>query len=243
MRKTDVFVFAEGKALKIHNPFYALTKFERRLWMISIVVVTVSFLFSNGSWLNLIASLIGVTALIFVSKGYVIGQVLTVVFAVFYGFISFHFRYYGEMLTYMCMTAPIAAAAVISWARNQYKDTSEVKINPMTRGQMVLIAALSVAVTAGFFFILKAFNTANLIISTVSVTTSFLASAFTFMRSPYYAVAYAANDIVLIILWVLATIEDISYLPMIFCFVMFFVNDMYGFFNWRKIEKRQKTHL
>lgn len=224
-----------------HNYFKDLTVFERGLWITSLIVVTVSFLFSNDSWVNLIASLIGVTALIFVAKGYIIGQILSVVFALLYGYISFHFRYYGEMLTYMCMTAPIALAAVISWAKNPYKDTAEVTVHKMTKRQVVSIVLLSIVITVIFYFILKALNTANLIFSTISVTTSFLAVSFTYFRSPYYALAYSANDIVLIVLWILATIENIVYLPMIFCFVMFLANDLYGFFNWRKMEKRQKT--
>jgi nicotinamide riboside transporter PnuC len=60
-----------------------------------------------------------------------------------------------------------------------------------------------------------------------------------YLRSSAYALSYAANDIVLIILWIMASIDNISYLPMIVCFVMFFINDMYGFFNWRKMKKRQ----
>ncbi|MDE5995443.1 MAG: nicotinamide mononucleotide transporter family protein, partial [Eubacterium sp.] len=56
---------------------------------------------------------------------------------------------------------------------------------------------------------------------------------------PYYAVAYAANDVVLIILWVLAAIDDISYLPMIICFVIFFINDLFGYVSWQKRKKLQ----
>ena len=226
--------------MKIRNYFKDLSRFERGLWITSLIVVTLSFFFSNGGWLNLIASLIGVTALIFVSKGYVLGQILSVVFAVFYGYISFHFRYYGEMITYMCMTAPIAIAAVISWAKNPYKDTAEVTVSKMTKKQVIELSLLSVGITIVFYFILKAFDTANLIISTFSVTTSFLAVSFTYLRSPYYALAYSANDLVLIALWVLASLENVVYIPMIFCFVMFLANDMYGFFNWRRIAKRQK---
>jgi nicotinamide riboside transporter PnuC len=75
--------------------------------------------------------------------------------------------------------------------------------------------------------------------STLSVTTSFLAVSLTALRSPYYALAYTANDIVLIVLWILASIQDIAYLPMILCFVMFMVNDLYGFLNWRRMRDRQ----
>ena len=85
------------------------------------------------------------------------------------------------------------------------------------------------------------FHTANLIPSTISVTTSFLAVYLTFRRSAFYAIGYAANDIVLIILWVLATISDISYLSVAICFVVFLVNDIYGFINWSRMQKRQEN--
>lgn len=221
--------------------FLDLTKFEFTLWIASVAVVCVSFLFpEEKDYLTLIASLIGVTALIYVAKGYVIGQVLSVVFAVFYGIISFYFRYYGEVITYLCMTAPIAIMAVISWLRHPYRDTKEVEVNKMTKSQCAVMWLLALLVTVILYFVLKAFNTANLIFSTISVTTSFLASYMTFMRSPYYGVGYAANDVVLIILWILASTENPSYIPMILCFVMFLVNDLYGFYNWKRIKKRQK---
>lgn len=227
--------------MKLKNPFRDLSEFELRLWQISLGVIAGSFLLSRGGdILTLIASLIGVTALIFVAKGYVLGQVLTVVFAVFYGIISFWFRYYGELITYLGMTAPIAACAVISWLRHPYKGTKEVEVHRLKRGQIFALILAAVATTIAFYYILRFLGNANLLLSTISVTTSFLASALTFFRSPYYALAYAANDLVLIGLWVLASMESISYLPMVFCFVMFFVNDMYGFFNWRNMQKRQE---
>ena len=230
--------------MKINNPFKDLTKFEKCLWITSVVVVVGSFALSDGGdVLTLIASLIGVTALIFVAKGFVLGQVMTVVFAVFYGIISFHFRYYGEMLTYLCMTSPIALATVFEWLRHPYKKSAEVEVKNMTKKQVAVMLFFSVVVTVVFYFILKALGNANLLFSTISVTTSFLASYMTFMRSPYYAIGYSANDIVLIILWIMASIENISYLPMIACFVMFLANDLYGFINWRKMEKRQKDDL
>ncbi|MBQ8687405.1 MAG: nicotinamide mononucleotide transporter [Ruminococcus sp.] len=227
--------------MKPINPFRDLTRFEWMLWLLSAAVVTGSFLLTPApDYLTLAASLIGVTALIFVAKGYAAGQVLTVIFAVFYGIISFYFRYYGEMITYLCMTAPIAVLSIISWVRHPYKKTAEVEVYRMTGKQTAVMFVLAVLVTGAFYFILRALGTANLLPSTISVTTSFLAVYMTMMRSPYYAVGYAANDVVLIVLWIMAAMEDISCLPMVICFVMFLVNDMYGFFNWQRMQKRQE---
>ncbi len=222
------------------SSFKDLSTFERRLWIISIIAIIASFLVSGSSdYLTIIASLIGVTALIFVAKGYVLGQVLTVVFAIFYGIISFYFRYYGEMITYLGMTAPIAMMAVVSWMRHPYQGTKEVEVSKLSKKQIMTIGVLSIVVTTIFYFILRALGNANLLFSTASVTTSFIASYLTFLRSPYYGLGYATNDIVLIVLWALAALEDISYVPMVVCFVMFFINDMYGFYNWHRMRKKQ----
>jgi len=226
--------------MKFKNPFAELTRFELILWLTSVCAIAISaFLAGSTDFLNTIASLIGVTALIFIARGYVIGQVLVVIFSVFYGIISFYFSYYGEMITYLCMTAPMAVVSIVSWIKHPYKDSNEVEVNRVTKKQTAVMLILTVIVTIAFYFILSALNNANISFSTISVTTSFIASYLTFLRSPYYAIGYATNDLVLIVLWTLATIDSISYLPMVVCFIMFFFNDIYGFVSWRRMQRRQ----
>ncbi len=226
--------------MKIKNSFKDLTRFELLLWVTSSFVVILASLLSGFNVLNAIASFIGVTALIFVAKGYVMGQVLTIVFAVFYGIISFYFKYYGELITYVFMTAPIAAITVVEWIRHPYKGSKEVEVSKLSKRRIIIMVVSAALVTVAFYFILKVLGNANLFFSTISITTSYVASFLTYCRSPYYAIGYSANDVVLIVLWVLASINDISYLPMVACFVMFLVNDLYGFVNWRRMQKRQR---
>ncbi len=217
-----------------------LNKFEWALWAVGMALVIGSYLFARDGILSLISSLIGVTALIFVAKGDAFGQLLTVVFSLFYAAVSFKFKYYGEMITYLGMSAPMAMFSVISWLKHPYAEC-EVKIKRLTKLNFAVLAILTAIVTAVFFFILRALGTNTLLVSTFSVTTSFLAASFLFLRSPYYAAAYAANDIVLIVLWVVASIKDISFLPMTVCFAVFFANDMYGFINWQRMQKKQSN--
>lgn len=215
---------------------------ELILWALSVITITGSFLlFDRENYLTLVASLIGVTSLIFNAKGNPFGQLLMVVFSILYGMISYSFSYYGEMITYMGMTGPMAFFALVTWLRNPYKGKkSQVKVNTISRGEVVFTMLLTAVVTALFYFILEYFNTANLFFSTVSVTTSFAAVYLTFRRSPYFALIYALNDIVLIILWVYASLSDITYLSVVICFLMFLINDIYGFLSWLKMEKKQK---
>lgn len=214
---------------------------EKIIWFSSVVLIVISFvLFSRGGTITLIASLIGVTSLIFNAKGNPIGQVLMVVFSLLYGVISFTFHYYGEMVTYLGMTMPMAVVALIAWLKNPYKgNKAEVTVNRIKIKETVFMFVLTSVVTVVFYFILDAFNTANILPSTLSVTTSFAAVYLTFRRDPFYAIAYALNDIVLIVLWILASLHDKSYISVTVCFIAFLINDIYGFINWRRMEKRQ----
>ena len=215
------------------------------IWSSSVSLIVLSFfLFDRVNYMTLFASLLGVTSLIFNAKGNPIGQLLMVIFSLLYGIISFSFSYYGEMITYLGMTMPMAVFALISWLKNPYNGKkSEVRVNRLSKKEVFFMCFLSLAVTLVFYFILDYFSTANIIPSTLSVTTSFVAVYLTFRRSPYFAVAYAANDIVLIILWILASMENLQYISVVVCFIAFLVNDIYGFISWRKMEKRQNQNL
>lgn len=217
------------------------SKFEILLWGSSLLLICISFIiFDRSNYLSLIASIIGITSLIFSAKGNPIGQMLMIIFSLLYGIISYSFSYYGEMITYLGMTLPMAIIALISWLKNPYKGKkSEVKINFLDKKEYVFMSGLTLILTIIFYFILEAFNTTNIIPSTISVTTSFIAVYLTFRRSPYFALAYATNDIVLIVLWVLASIKNHTYIPVVFCFIAFLFNDLYGFINWQKMKEKQ----
>lgn len=225
--------------LKLKN-YFSLS--EIVLWISSVLVIVSSFcIFDRMNYMTLCASLIGVTSLIFNAKGNPFGQVLMIVFSLIYGWISYSFSYYGEMLTYLGMTMPMAVFALVSWLRNPYNGNKlEVKINDISKKENLWMWVGTFVVTFFFYFILEYCNTSNIIPSTISVSTSFLAVYLTFRRSPYFALAYAANDVVLIILWILASLCDIKYLSMVVCFATFLCNDIYGFLNWRKMKVRQK---
>ena len=228
-----------------HKRINYFSTFEITLWTISVLLIVVSFcIFDRENYLTLVASVIGVTSLIFNAKGNPLGQFLMVLFSLLYGIISFTFSYYGEMITYLGMTMPMAVIALISWLKNPYQDNkAEVKVNNISKKETTLMWLATVIVTIMFFFILDHFHTANLIPSTISVTTTFLAVYLTFRRNPYFSLAYAANDVVLIVLWYLASMENSRYISVVVCFIAFLFNDIYGFISWQKMKIRQRWQV
>ena len=144
--------------------------------------------------------------------------VFAIAVSILYGVISFRFHYWGEMITYLGMTLPMAVWSTVTWLKNPSKENgSEVAIQTLARRH----------------------DTPNLFFSTVSIITSFLAAALTMLRSSYYAVGYAANDVVLIVLWVMASMDDPAYIPVAVNFTIFLLNDLYGFISWKKREVLQ----
>ena len=225
----------------MNNPVKTLTKKEWSIWLVSIIIVLISNLATKEfDLLTLVAALTGVTSLIFAAKGNVWGQVLMILFSILYGIISFRFRYWGEMMTYLGMTLPMAVWSTITWIENPSENNgNEVQIQSLSKKHIVALCISGIIVTAVFYYILKSFNTPNIIFSTISIITSFIAASLTMLRSSYYAVWYAANDVVLIILWVLASLKDPAYIPVVVNFSIFFMNDMYGFMSWKQRELEQ----
>ena len=228
---------------RLKSFFKSVTVFEYCLWGVSVLSIVLSFvLCGNKSYLNLCGALIGVTTLIFIAKGNVIGNFLGIAFAVFYGVISYFPRYYGEMITYLTMSAPASIASVVAWLKHPFQGKkTEVKINRLSIKEYLLAFLLSCGVTVAFYFILRALGTANLIWSTVSVLTSFYAAYLNIRRSPAYALAYCANDVVLMALWSLLSVSDPAYVCMVVCFAAFLLNDVYGFVSWMRMQRKQSA--
>jgi nicotinamide mononucleotide transporter PnuC len=223
-----------------------LRYFSRFEWCLILfsytTILTTFFIFDGEEYFNFISSLVGIAALIFSAKGNPLGPLFMIIFATAYGVISYSFDYYGEMITYLGMSLPMSVWAFIAWFRNPSdKGRSETRVGRVRAREWGLLLLLTLAVTLVFYFALRALDTPNLFFSTLSISTSFAASYLTARRSPYFALAYATNDVVLVVLWVLATLQDISYLSVTTCFVVFLLNDTYSFFNWRRMEKRQRA--
>lgn len=194
----------------------ALSRMEKLLWLGSSALIVIAYvLFDGANALTLVASLLGAASLILCAKGHPLGQLLMIAFSLLYGVISWQARYYGEMITYLGMTMPMAILSLVAWLRHSFQGgRSEVEV----RG----LPARGVAAMAG-----------------LSVATSFLASILTLRRSPLYALAYAANDAVLIVLWSLACAGKQGGVSTIVCFCIFLLNDLYGYLSWRRMQLRQ----
>ena len=216
--------------------------FEIILLFAGIVVVAICFVFTTPKdWLSFFASVLGVVSVMLVSKGIFFAPVLGVIYNVIYIILSIGQAYYGEAIIYAFIMTPIEILSIINWIRNKKQDNT-VSINKISKKEYIYLFVATIVLTVGFYFILWALNTAELVVSTISLVTSAIATYLLLRRSSYYAIGFMLNDIILIVLWAIATaVNGVELLPMVISFGVFLVNDIYGFVRWKKQEKKQDT--
>lgn len=220
--------------------------FEIIVLFASLLVITICFFVGQErDFFSLVISLIGVVSVLTISKGLYFAPIIFLVFDILYGIISIKQMYYGEAFISFVLMLPIYAFSIITWIRNRKGESSrEVKINKIKTKEYLCLAIISLGVTVICYFLLKLLGTSQLIISTISIFTSVVASYLMLRRCSYYALGYMANDIVLIIMWTLVVINSgIGYLPMVINFLVFLVNDTYGLIRWKLAERKQGEKL
>ena len=215
--------------------------FEILLLTIGLLSIMISFLLiKEKNILTLISSTLGLLTVFFTAKGLFFAPFLNLVFCIIYTFIAYQNRYYGEMFIYIFIMLPLVTMSIINWYKNRNTETSEVKINKISKKEYIYLFLISIGLTVALYFLLKVLNTAELLVSTISITTSAIATYLLLRRSSNYAIFYILNDIILIVLWGLVLFKsDVSVLPMVISFIVFLVSDSYGIFRWKRKEKEQ----
>ena len=217
--------------------------FEIVFLFASLLGLTLCFIFElDKNVLSFITSLVGVVSVLLVAKGLVIAPFINIAYNILYSIVAITQRYYGEAIIYIALMIPISLFSIISWLRNKNKNNNAlVEQNSIHGKEYLYLAIVTMVSTVAFYFLLKALNTNELIISTLSLITSAVASYLMLRRCKYYALGFVANDIILIVMWALVVKNSgLGYLPTLISFAIFLINDIYGFVRWSIEQRRNK---
>ena len=226
----------------MRNFFKNWNLFEICFLIGSLLALVLCFVFSaDKNVFSFVASLIGVLSVITVAKGLVIAPFIDIVYNVLYAIISIFQGYYGELIIYTLIMIPISVMAIISWRKNRNKDNKDiVEVNTIGLKEYIYLAIVTIVASVGFYFLLKALNTNEIVVSLLAFITSTVASYLMLRRSSYYALGFILNDAALIVLWAIVVVNSgMGYLPTAISFCVFLVNDIYGFIHWKVSESKQ----
>lgn len=227
---------------KIKDFFSDWNLFEKIFLIFGIAAAIISELVWGGDIINLLYVLTYfLTALLF-AKGKVASYFIGIVSVFFYGIVSFRQGYYGELIITACLTFPIMIWGIIEWLKHIDKEENVVIINQIKKKEIIIVLAAQIVLFWLYYFILKIFNTELLVISSLSVVTSMLASYFEARRSELSMFCYLANDIVIIILWIIPIcLGETALISVLVGPILLFINDIYGSYNWLRLKKHQKA--
>ena len=225
----------------IKKYFEDWNKFEKSFLICGLLTSIISSIIFNGTVIDtLYTSLYLITALL-MSKGKVECYFVGFVSVFFYGIVSYNQGYYGELIITAFLTFPIMIIGIISWLRHQDKEEDTVIISSLSKKEITIALLSQLVLFWIYYFILKAFNTDLLVISTMSVVTSVLASYFEARRSELSLFCYIANDLVIITLWLIPIISgQIELISVLVGPILLLINDIYGSYNWRRLNNQQK---
>ncbi len=218
------------------------TLFESLLLVFSIVaVLTVGICFKSDV-LTIVTSIVGIICALLLAKGLVLGQFFGLAIVVLYSIVSYLNGFYGEMIIYIAIMFPMYIWGIVEWIRNRNNDTTKtVEVNEIRWKEWVCLSVCAAGAFVGFYFMLKALNTSQLIVSTLSVVDNIFAVYLLARRSKYGFVSYIVNDLILIVLWGASVVcGNWAMLAMALNPVVNLVNDIYGVVNWSRMQKQQK---
>lgn len=210
------------------------------------IIIIIGFIFgSDKNYFSFFASIYGIFTVLTTAKGLFYAPIVGIGYCVLYVLVSITQQFWGEVLIYSLINFPLCVIKIISWLRNRNKQNRTfININKVKWQEYLILFVSIIPITFGFYFLLKALNTNELLVSTFSIVTSLIAEYLLIRRNKFYAIGYMANDIVCIILWSLAIASNgIALLPTLLYFCFTFVNDLYGFINWLIMEKKQKKQI
>ena len=218
------------------------TNFEKVLLFGSIIIVGLVGILFKSDLLTISCSIVGIITALLLAKGKNLGQVFGLLITILYSIVSFKNKYYGEVLIYSLLMLPMYIIGIITWINHKNEKTNSVEINSINKKEWVIVSIVFVWVFICIYYLLKAFNTNELVVSTISVLASLFAVYLQIRRSKYSFSFYMVNDIILMFLWGMPVVRG-SYIlfPMLLNPTINLINDAYGFYNWKKTEKIQKN--
>ena len=213
--------------------------YEKLYLTIGIISTIIVTLITKSSIISMLYVITYITNALLSSKGKPECYIFGFTGIIFYGYLSYQQKYFGELIIILFMSIPVMIMGVISWLKN--KDDESIIINTLSKKEIILVILSQVIMFFLYYYILKLFNTSMLVTSTLSIIMSLLALYFGSRRSEICYYFYILNDIVGIALWIMPILNgEKAMFSVLFGPILLFVNDIYGIYNWKKLKKKQR---
>lgn len=219
------------------------TAFEK-VWIILFTAVNIYLFFAWGdSLLGLVSSITGMLCVVLVAKGKISNYYFGIVQAGTYAYISYTYGLYGESMLNGLFYLPLQFIGIYYWRKNTLAEGTigeDIAVKRLGAKDWLRLAAWVVLGSVIYAYILHSIGGQQVRIDSVAVVLSVAAQILMVKRYAEQWLLWIMVNVLSVALWVITLTQsggnDWSMLVM---WSAFLVNSIYGYYNWRKMAKKQ----
>lgn len=220
------------------------TRFELG-WLLIFTMINIYLFFAwEDSLIGLISSISGMLCVVLVAKGKISNYYFGIVQTATYAYISYTYGLYGEVMLNGLFYLPVQFIGIYLWSKHKTAHGvkgEDVAVKSLTKTGWVytMISVMVFTVIYGFF--LKYLGGNNIWTDSATTVLSVIAQILMLKRFTEQWILWIAVNVLSIILWISALVsQGGNDFAMLVMWSAFLVNSVYGYFNWRKLQMKQR---
>ena len=204
--------------------------------MATAVILGVSIYWKESA-AGLIAALSGVWCVILTGKGKVSNFLFGIVNVVFYAYISYQAKFYGEVMLNLLYYLPCSIIGLFVWGKNMDAESGEVTKKRLSPKDALLVYPLTVLGVVAYGFVLKKLGGALPFIDSMSTVLSVVAQILCLKRLAEQWVMWIVIDVVTVGMWLYNYLNGGESLATMLMWAVYLVNAIIMLVKWCKDVK------
>lgn len=225
MDKLKRYIKTELKNWKAIEVFWLLAA------MITILILSVYW---KDSWIGITATVTGVACVVMTGKGKLSSYIFGIVNVLFYAYIAYYAKYYGEVMLNMLYYLPMNFVGLYVWKKHMNEETGEVEKKRMSVRNSVIVF-LTTGVTIFIYGIILWKMGGNLpFVDSMSTVVSVVAQILCIKRYVEQWILWIVVDIVTVIMWIAAFFNGGESVATLLMWSIYLINAVIMFIKWNK---------
>ncbi|MBR9705788.1 nicotinamide mononucleotide transporter [Candidatus Pacearchaeota archaeon] len=226
---------------KIKNYFKDWTLYEKSWLIIFTIINLYLFYVWHDTLIGLTASLTGMVCVILTAKGKISSFYFGLINILTYSYVAYQSAYYGDVMLNMLYFLPMTFFGIYFWSKNMNKKQNKnVKVKSQTWKQRITWFSIAIVALLVYGLILKIINGTLPFIDSATTIFSIIAAIMLNKRLTEQWIYWIIVDILSVIMWLYIFMRGETDISMLVMWSAYLVNAVYGYYNWKKLEKRQR---
>ena len=212
-----------------------------KIWLLTFTLVNLYLFFIwQDSWIGLIASLTGMLCVVLTAKAKISSFYFGLINILAYSYVAYQSRYFGDVMLNMLYFLPMTFVGIYFWKRNlKNNKKGEVIVKSLNWAKRFIWFGSSIVILTFYGLILTLIKGTLPFVDSATTVFSIIAIIMLNKRLTEQWIFWIIVDVLSIIMWAYIFITSGGDVSMLVMWSAFLVNAMYGYYNWRKLEKKQ----